>query len=111
MLGWHLIFSSYGFWLPNDPRGMGSSRVGARHIYDAGGEATKVHTRQSVAHRAHDVQLRRMAKDSLKYPAVELSGVQARAVARGISAIVPKVDLIIHACAIMPDHVHLVPLG
>jgi REP element-mobilizing transposase RayT len=50
----------------------------------------------------------RIAKEALKYPAVELSGVQARAVARGISAILPKVGLIVHACAIMPDHVHLV---
>ena len=62
----------------------------------------------SVAHRAHDVQLRRRAKESLKYPAVEFNGVQARAVSRGIAAIVPKVGLLIHACAIMPDHVHLV---
>ncbi len=108
MLGWHLIFSTYGFWLPNDPRGSGSSRVRAQHLYDAGGEATKVHTRHSVAHRAHDVQLRRIAKESLKYPPVELNGIQARAVARGIATIVPKVQITIHACAIMPDHVHLV---
>jgi len=108
MLGWHLIFSTYGFWLPNDPRGSGSSRVRAQHIYDAGGEATKVHTRKSVAHRTHDIHLSRMAKESLKYPAVQLNGIQARAVARGIGAMVPKVELVIHACSIMPDHVHVV---
>jgi REP element-mobilizing transposase RayT len=108
MLGWHLIFSTYGFWLPNDPRGSGSTRVRAQHLYGAGGEATKVHTRQSVAHRAHDVQSRRLAKDSLKHPAIELSGIQARAVARGIAGVLPKIGLVIHACAIMPDHVHLV---
>ena len=108
MLGWHLIFSTYGFWLPNDPRGSGSSRVRAQHLYEAGGEATKVHTRRSVAHRPHDAALRRITKESLKYPAVELNGIRARAVARGIGAVVPKVGLVVHACAIMPDHVHLV---
>ena len=108
MLGWHLIFSTYGFWLPNDERGSGSSRVRAQHIYDAGGEATKVHTTRSVAHRPHDVELRRLAKAALKYPAVVLSGVQARAVAQGIAAICPKIELAVHACAIMPDHVHVV---
>jgi len=82
--------------------------VRAQHIYDAGGEATKVHTRKSVAHRAHDVRLRQLAKASLKFPAVLLNGIQARAVARGIGAIVPKVEFVIHACAIMPDHVHVV---
>jgi hypothetical protein len=108
MLGWHLIFSAYGFWLPNDERGSGSVRVRAQHIYDAAGEATKVRTTRSVASRPHDVRLRRIAKESLKFPAVALNGVQARAVARGIAAVIPKVGLVVHACAIMPDHVHLV---
>ena len=91
MLGWHLIFSTYGFWLPNDPRGSGSTRVKAQHIYEAGGDATKVQTTHSVAHRAHDTRLRKLTKQSLKYPPVRLTGVQARAVGRGIAAILPKV--------------------
>jgi REP element-mobilizing transposase RayT len=108
ILGWHLIFSVYGFWLPNDERGSGSTRVRAKHIYDAAGEATKVYTTHSVAGRPHDVRLRRMAKEALKFPAVELTGLQARAVGRGIAAVCPKVELVVHACAIMPDHVHVV---
>ena len=95
-------------WLPNDERGSGSDRVRSQHIYDAGGEATKVHTTHSVARRPHDVQLRRVAKSALKYPAVQISGVQARAVALGIGAMVSKIELNVHACAVMPDHVHLV---
>jgi REP element-mobilizing transposase RayT len=39
---------------------------------------------------------------------VKLTGTQARAVGRGIAEICPKIELIVHACAIMPDHVHLV---
>jgi REP element-mobilizing transposase RayT len=108
MLGWHLIFTTYGFWPPNDPRGSGSTRVRTWHIYDAAGEATKVDARRSVAARPHDISIRRAAKAALKYPAVELSGHQARAVARGIAVVCPKVELVIHACAIMPDHVHVV---
>jgi REP element-mobilizing transposase RayT len=108
MLGWHLTFSTYGFWLPNDERGSGSSRVRAQHIYEAGGEATKVFTTHSVAHRPHNVRARLKAKEALKYPPVIRSGIQARAVARGIAAICPKVKLVIHACSIMPDHIHVV---
>ncbi len=108
LLGWHLIFSTYGFWLPNDPRGSGSSRVWAKHLYDVAGDATKVLTTHSVAQRPHDVRLRRTAQDALKYPAVRLTGVQARAVGRGVAAVLPKVGLVVHACAIMPDHVHVV---
>jgi REP element-mobilizing transposase RayT len=107
-LGWHLIFTTYGFWPPNDPRGSGSTRVRTWHLYDAAGEATKVHTRRSVAARPHNMSIRRAAKEALKYPAVELSGLQARAVARGIAAVCPKVKLVMHACAIMPSHVHAV---
>ena len=108
LLGWHLIFTTYGFWPPNDPRGSGSTRVRTWHLYDAAGESTKVNTRRSVAARPHDMCIRRAAKAALKYPAVELTGVQARAVARGIAAVCPKVELIIHACSIMPDHTHVV---
>ncbi len=108
MLGWHLIFSAYGFWPPNDERGSGSSRVRAQHLYEAGGEATKVHTRRSVAGRPYDAKRQRRIKEALKHPPVQLSGVQARAVARGIAALCPKVDLTVYACAILPDHVHLV---
>ncbi|MEX2308183.1 MAG: transposase [Pirellulales bacterium] len=108
MLGWHLIFSCYGFWPPNDERGSGSTRVRAQHIYDAGGEATKVQTTHSLANQPYNKERRRVAREALKYPAVELSGIQARAVARGVAAVCPKIDLVIHACAIMPDHVHVV---
>jgi REP-associated tyrosine transposase len=33
---------------------------------------------------------------------------QARAVGQGFADICVKMDLVIHACAIMPDHVHVV---
>jgi REP element-mobilizing transposase RayT len=108
MLGWHLTFSTYGFWLPNDERGSGSTRVRAQHIYEAGGAATKVFTTRSVACKPHNVRARIQVKEALKYPPVILSGIQARAVARGIAAVLPKVNLVIHACSIMPDHVHCV---
>jgi REP element-mobilizing transposase RayT len=108
MLGWHLIFSVYGFWLPNDERGSGSSRVRAQHIYDVGGEATKVHTTFSVANKPYDRKLRRAAREALKYPPVELTGIQARAVGRGIAAVCRKIGFVVHACAVLPDHVHVV---
>lgn len=41
IVGYHLIFSAYGFWLPNDPRGSWSEFVGAWDLFQAGGKATK----------------------------------------------------------------------
>ncbi len=37
----HLIFTAYGFWLPNDPRGSWSNYVRAYELYQAG-PATKL---------------------------------------------------------------------
>jgi hypothetical protein len=107
MFGYHLIFGAYGFWLPNDPRGSWSTEVWASHLRPFGGP-TKVETRHSLAHRKHDHAARQRAKGALKYPAVRLTGIQARAVGRGIAQILPELELVAYACAIMPDHVHLV---
>ena len=108
MLGQHLVFSTYGFWPPNDPRGSGSTRVRAQRIYEAGGSATKVCSRRSLAAMPHDIRIRRAIDSSLKYPRVQFTGLQAQAVGRGFTEICQKVELIIYACAILPDHVHVV---
>ncbi|MCH8823704.1 MAG: hypothetical protein IH984_09380 [Planctomycetes bacterium] len=104
---YHIIFSTYGFWLPNDPRGSGSDEVHAKHLQQFG-PATKVQTRQSVAHQTHDYVIRRAAKEQLKYPLVIFNGLQARAVARGFAQVSSESDYPIYACAILPEHVHLV---
>ena len=44
----------------------------------------------------------------MKFPAVRLNGVQARAVARGFGSIIPVLKLRVYECSILPDHVHLV---
>ncbi|MGD9637190.1 MAG: transposase, partial [Pirellulales bacterium] len=73
-----------------------------------GGPATKVHSRCSLAGRSHDLRIRRAISESLKFPAVQLTGLQAQAVGRGFADVCLKVGLKIHACAILPDHVHIV---
>src|SRR5438067_1921851 len=107
ILGSHVIFGVYGFWLPNDPRGSWSDFVGSWDLFRYG-DATKTSETQSVAHRPHDRAARLAAKKALKYPPVVFTGVQARAVAVGFRNYVEKAGLRIWACAILPDHVHLV---
>jgi REP element-mobilizing transposase RayT len=107
VLAYHLILSAYGFWLPNDPRGSWSTFVRDPHLRTFG-DATKVETHRSVAGRPHDRRLRLAAKRSLVFPPVRFTGVQARAVARGIGDYVARSRVTVWACAVMPDHVHLV---
>jgi REP element-mobilizing transposase RayT len=107
VLGSHVIFGAYGFWLPNDPRGSWSDFVGAWELVRFG-RATKTDARQSVAAAPHDRAARFAAKEALKYPAVKFTGVQARAVGRGFGAFASTAGLRIWACSILPEHVHLV---
>ena len=107
IVGYHVIFSAYGFWLPNDPRGSWSDFVGSWDLYRYG-PATKTTETHSLARREHDRAARLAAKEALKYPPVQFTGVQARAVARGFSVCVERMQLPVWACAILPDHVHLV---
>jgi REP element-mobilizing transposase RayT len=104
----HIIYSGYGFWLPNDPRGSWSTYVGNRRLYKHSGRATKVTTTESLAHRSHDRERRRAAKETLKFPPVRFTGLQALEVGLAIRDLVDERGVVIWACAVMPNHVHLV---
>jgi REP element-mobilizing transposase RayT len=104
---YHVIFTTYGFWLPNDPRGSWSDFVGAWELVRFG-KATKVTARRSLAHTQHDATVRRAAKRVLKHEPVIFSGLQALAVSRGFARAINESDYTILACAILPDHVHAV---
>ena len=107
IVGHHIIFGTYGFWLPNDPRGSWSDFVGSWELFRFG-RSTKTTETRSQAYREHDRLLRLAAKKVLKYPPVILDGSQARAVARGFAAYAERGRTPVWACSILPDHVHLV---
>ena len=107
ILAYHVIFGAYGFWLPDDPRDSWSDFVGSWELFRFG-PATRVHTRRSVAGRAHDHTVRLAAKRALKHPPVVLSGIQARAVGHGFAWAIRESGYAVHSCSILPEHVHLV---
>jgi len=103
----HLIFTTYGFWLPNDPRGSWSDFVRSWELYWYGA-ATKVTTRRSVAMASHDRGLRALQKTALRYDPVKFSDQQIRCVARGFERAVVESGYVLLACSIMPEHTHAV---
>lgn len=105
--GYHLIFGMYGFWLPNDPRGSWSDYVRSYELTRYG-SATKTTARRSVAAKKHDHELRLAAKTALNYDAIKLTGIQARSVGHGFADYLARTQVQVWACAILPDHVHLV---
>ena len=104
---YHAIITTYGFWLPNDPRGSWSDWVRRWELLPHG-EATKVNTRRSVAARPHDYRKRQEAKKALQYPPVLFTGKQALAVGVGFKRAITESQYVVHTCSILPEHVHLV---
>ena len=107
VIAYHCIFGMYGFWLPNDPRGSGSDYIASWELFRYG-PATKTRGRRSVAHRPHDHAARLEAKQSLKFPPVIMTGQQALTAAQGFAWAASESGYRILACAVLPDHVHLV---
>jgi len=107
VLGHHAIFTAYGFWLPNDPRGSWSDYVRRWELLRFG-PATKVTTRRSVAKRPHDHRLRLAAKEALKYPAVRFTSEQILSIADGFQQAINESGYEVYACSILPEHVHMV---
>jgi hypothetical protein len=105
---YHVIFTAYGFWLPNDPRGSWSDFVRSWELFLAGGPATKVTTRQSLARVPHDRAARLRVKEALRYPPVVFTGRQAQSIGQGFARIVTKSNYRVYACSILPAHVHMV---
>jgi REP element-mobilizing transposase RayT len=103
----HVIFTAYGFWLPNDPRGSWSDWVRSWDLF-LHGRATKTDDRHSLARRPHDHRLRLEAKRDLKYPPVHFTGSQAQSIAKGFRRAVDESGYDILACSILPEHVHIV---
>jgi len=102
----HLIWTTYGWWLPNDPRGSWSQEVwqptirglGDRHL----GRRPKQPT-PSALRRWLDC-----AQHSLKHEPVVLDGTAAREAVRGIGEQVERHRYTILALAVLPDHAHVV---
>ncbi len=107
ILAYHIIFGTYGFWLPNDPRGSWSTFVASWDLFQYG-TATKVANRRSHAHDPHDRRFRMAAKSALLHEPVKLSGAQALSVGNGFARAVRASEYSILACSILPEHVHLV---
>ena len=107
VIAYHVIVSAYGFWLPNDERGSWSDFVGRYELLQFG-EATKTDARHSVADRRMDRARREAARAALLYPPVTFTGAQAVIMAAAFADGCRRSGFIILACAILPDHVHLV---
>ena len=106
--GYHLILGAYGFWLPNDPRGSWSDFVGKWELLRFGRTTKSLERRSLLDLTEEELVEREVQRRSLKYPAVQLTGVQALAVAQGFASKCQSSNYTVWGCAILPEHTHLV---
>jgi len=106
VIAYHLIWTAYGWWLPNDPRGSMSRSIRNEMVEELGALHRGRKRIQPVS-----ADIRRFyneAKDRLCHPLITLDKNETQAVAEAFLATVSGHKYTCYACVIMPDHIHLV---
>ena len=101
----HLIWTGYGWWLPNDPRGSMSRFIACDLIAELGElhyGRKRVQPTSPVIRNFHE-----RAEAVLKYELVQFAQPDIHVIAEGFLECMTRNKYTCYACAIMPDHVHL----
>lgn len=106
VLAHHLIWTAYGTWLPNDLRGSGSHEVYTPSLAELG--PAHFGRRKLQPRRSEVESFYQDAEPNLRYPVVRFNSTQICDIADTFAEVVCEYSYTCYACAIMPDHVHLV---
>jgi REP element-mobilizing transposase RayT len=106
VIAYHLIWTNYGTWLGNDPRGSGSTHVYAPILAEPG----EVHLGRKKQQPARSTvrEFYASADRLLQFPVIRFDQRQCELVAISFANTIRRQQYTCYACAIMPDHVHLV---
>jgi REP element-mobilizing transposase RayT len=106
VIAYHLIWTAYGWWLPNDPRGSMSRFIASDVIAELG---TLHHGRKRMQPLSRIIrEFYEHAAGALKFPLLTFSQLQINAIANAFAEEFIRQRYTCYACAIMPDHIHLV---
>ena len=101
----HLIWTVYGSWLPNDPRGSASRAIRNDVIAELG----ELHYgRKKVQPASREIrQFYRQARPVLEHPLMEFAPSEIAAVGAAFQDAIAEHRYTCYACAILSDHVHV----
>jgi REP-associated tyrosine transposase len=105
VIAYHLVWTGYGWWLPNDPRGSMSGCI-RNDVLKELGELHYGRKRIQPASR----QIRAFynsADPLLKFPQLTFTSEMIAAIAESFRKVIDARKYTCYACAIMPDHVHI----
>lgn len=103
---YHLVWTAYGWWLPNDPRGSNSREVCADVLKDLGG----LHHGRKRHQPAGWVvgQFQERARSLLKHQLLKFTDEEIKLIGEAFAEVIKQRRYTCYACAVMPDHVHMV---
>src|SRR4051794_7574141 len=101
----HLIWTAYGWWLPNDPRDSGSQQL-RNNIF---GELGALHFgRKRVQPAGTEVRgFYDKARNVLRFELRTFSPKERRLIGEVFGHVIAAERYTCYACVVMPDHVHL----
>lgn len=101
----HIMWTAYGWWLPNDPRGSTSIEVYTPQI----AELAPLHFgRKRIQPASRDIRkFYQQARERLQFPLLKILEADRRAIACAFAESIAQHRYTCYACVIMPDHVHL----
>ena len=105
VIGYHLVWTGYGWWLPNDPRGSTSSCIMCDVLTDLGElhyGRKRVQPTSQVIRQFYDAAVPR-----LEFAQVSFTSEEVDQIALAFSREIEAQRYTCYACAIMLDHVHL----
>jgi len=105
VIAYHLIWTAYGTWLPNDPRGSGSSAVACDILKDLGDLHYGRKTVQPPGDEIHKFYV--LAHERLKFRILQFDHEDQVMIASAIGSVVEENRYTCYACVVMPDHVHI----
>lgn len=105
IVGFHLLWTAYGCWLPNDPRGSLSKEVVIPDIAELGPHHYERKKQQPTSTEIREFYNR--ANEVLKFELLKFNALEVTAIARGFANAITTRKYTCYACAIMPDHVHI----
>ncbi|MDD5327333.1 MAG: transposase [Phycisphaerae bacterium] len=105
IIAYHAIFTTYGTWLPNDPRGSYSKDVYIEQLRSLG---IVKYGRQSPQPAKKTLQnFWAVAKQNTTRPPFFINDRTRPLVASGFQTVTNRLNITVPACAIMNDHVHI----
>jgi REP element-mobilizing transposase RayT len=106
VIGFHLVWTAYGWWLPNDPRGSMSRAVVCEAIRALGPHHSG---RKPIQPSSREIrEFYSEARGVLKHELLTFNAAAIEALADSFENTIRTHAYTCYACALMPDHIHMI---